>query len=114
MKGVLMIATMPANETRNARDLVAPVADEIRLMAPQAEAARLLPDDLVDCLKEAGLFSVYTPIEFGGLELPLPEALRVVEEVARHDGSTGWIVALGIHNILFTSALDKSAAARVL
>src|SRR5438874_3248073 len=109
-----MIATMPANETRNAKDLVAPVAGEIRLVAPQAEAARRLPDELVDCLKDAGLFSIYTPREFGGLELPLPEALRVVEEVARHDGSTGWTVALGVANVLFTSVLPEASAARVL
>jgi alkylation response protein AidB-like acyl-CoA dehydrogenase len=113
-KGVLMIATMPVNTTRNPKELVAPVADEIRLLAPQAEAARRLPNELVDCLKRAGLFSIYTPREFGGLELPLPEALRVVEEVARHDGSTGWIVALGVANILFTSVLEEASAARVL
>ena len=109
-----MIATMPANQTRTAKELVAPVADEIRLMAPQAEAARRLPDELVECLKDAGLFSIYTPGEFGGLELPLPQALRVVEEVARHDGSTGWTVALGVANILFTSVLPEASAARVL
>jgi alkylation response protein AidB-like acyl-CoA dehydrogenase len=83
-----MIATLPADEARTTEDLVAPVVGEIRLMAPQAEASRRLPDELVACLKQAGLFSIYTPKEFGGLGLPLPEALHIVEEVARHDGST--------------------------
>ena len=88
-KEFLMIATLPARETRTTEDLVAPVAGEIRMMAPQAEASRRLPVELVACLKQAGLLSIYMPKEFGGLELPLPDALRVVEEVARHDGSTG-------------------------
>jgi alkylation response protein AidB-like acyl-CoA dehydrogenase len=109
-----MVATIAADKTRGAAELVGPVAREIRQLAAHAEAARRLPDDLVTGLKEAGLFSIYTPKAFGGLELPLPEALRVVEEVAQHDGSTGWTIALGVANSLFTSVLPKASAARVL
>jgi alkylation response protein AidB-like acyl-CoA dehydrogenase len=106
--------TRPSNETLHVDQLVAPVADKIRRLAPLAESKRRLPDELVDDLKQAGLFSIYTPKAFGGLELPLPEALRVVEEIARHDGSTGWTVALGVVNTLFTSALTEASALRVL
>src|SRR5438309_5467798 len=111
-----MIATLSAQEgsLKTAQELVAPVADRIRRTAPEAEATRRLPDDFVRLLKDAGLFSIYTPRQFGGLELPLPEALQVVEEVSRHDGSTGWTVALGVANSLFTSVLSDPAAARVL
>jgi alkylation response protein AidB-like acyl-CoA dehydrogenase len=59
------------------------------MAAAEAEAMRRLPDDLMQLLKNAGLSSIYTPRAFGGLEFSLPDALRVVEEVARHDGSTG-------------------------
>ncbi len=107
-KETLMIATTTAEE------LVRPVADDIRRTAAQAEAERRLPADLFARLMDAGLFSIYTPKEFGGLDLPLPEALRVVEEVSRHDGSTGWTVALGFANSLFTSVVSKAAAAKVL
>ncbi len=103
-----MIAAMTA------ADLVQPVADEIRKAAPQAEAERRLPGSLMSRLVDAGLFSIYTPREFGGMDLPLPEALRVVEEVSRHDGSTGWTVALGFANGLFTSSLPEASAARIL
>ena len=109
-----MTATLTKSEERGVDDLVAPVAAEIRQLAPQAEANRRIPDKLMHDLKQAGLFSIYTPKAFGGLELPLPDALRVVEEVARHDGSTGWTVALGVANALFTSALPEESAARVL
>jgi alkylation response protein AidB-like acyl-CoA dehydrogenase len=103
-----MIATM------NAEGLVAPVAEEIRAMAAQAEAERRLPDALLSSLMDAGLFAIYTPAEFGGLQLPLPDALRVVEEVSRHDGSTGWTVALGVGNTIFTAVLPDASAAQVL
>jgi alkylation response protein AidB-like acyl-CoA dehydrogenase len=98
----------------NTHDLVGPVADDILRMADQAEADRCLPRPLMDRLMDAGLFSIYTPRMFGGLELPLPEALQVVEEVSRLDGSTGWTVALGFANDLFTSILPDDSAARVL
>src|SRR5918912_382376 len=100
-----MIATLPAQvgSLKTAEELVAPVADEIRRTATEAEAMRRLPNDLMSALKDAGLFSIYTPMQFGGLELAVPDALRVVEEVAHHDGSTGWIVALGLANSVFTS-----------
>lgn len=97
-----------------ARELVAPVAEDILAAAAEAEAERRLPDGLVARLKEHGLFSIYTPREFGGMELPLPKALRTVEEVARLDGSTGWTVALGIANAYFLSSLPDESATRIL
>lgn len=100
--------------TFQAEALVEPVADEIRSTAAQVEAERRIPKQLFERLMSAGLFSIYTPKQFGGLELPLPEALRVVEEVSRHDGSTGWTVALGVANSIFTSVLSDEAATRVL
>jgi alkylation response protein AidB-like acyl-CoA dehydrogenase len=110
-----MLATLPTEQSfSTAEQLVAPVADQIRKTAPEAEAMRRLPNDLMRLLKDAGLFSIYTPKQFGGLDLPVPDALRVVEEVARHDGSTAWIVALGLANGVFTSMLPESSAARVL
>jgi indole-3-acetate monooxygenase len=98
----------------NTQDLVGPVADEILRMADQVEADRSLPRPLMDRLMEAGLFSIYTPRMFGGLELPPPEALHVVEEVSRLDGSTGWTVALGFVNDLLTCVLPDESAASVL
>jgi alkylation response protein AidB-like acyl-CoA dehydrogenase len=111
-----MVATVTqtTREYTTPEALVAPVAGEIRRTAAQAEAERRLPNELLDQLMDAGLFSIYTPAKFGGMELPLPDALRVVEEASRHDGSTGWTVALGIANGYFTSAVDEAAARRVL
>jgi alkylation response protein AidB-like acyl-CoA dehydrogenase len=84
------------------------------MAAAEAEAMRRMPDDLMHVLKDAGLFSIYTPTHFGGHELTLPDALRVVEAVAQHDGSTGWTVALGLANGVFTAMLPEASAARVL
>jgi len=122
-----MVATLspkPAFSDRNshfdsksasaAEAFVAPVADQIHRSTAEAEAMRRLPNDLMHVLKDAGLFSIYTPEQFGGLELAVPDALRVVEEVARHDGSTAWVVALGLANDVFTSMVPEASAARLL
>lgn len=95
------------------QDLVGPVAADILAAADEIESRRALPDPLMERLVEAGLFSIYTPAEYGGLDLPLPAALEVVEEVARLDGSTGWTIALGVVNGLFTAALSEAAAATI-
>jgi alkylation response protein AidB-like acyl-CoA dehydrogenase len=108
------MTTLVTQDPPAIEELVAPVANAIRATAAQTEAERRLPNDLLAQLMEAGLFSIYTPKEFGGLDLPLPEALRVVEGVSRHDGSTGWTVALGFANGYFTAVLDQAAAATVL
>jgi alkylation response protein AidB-like acyl-CoA dehydrogenase len=97
----------------NTHDLVGPVAADILAQADRAERERQLPGPLMDRLVEAGLFSIYTPRQFGGLGLELPEALAVVEEVSRLDGSTGWTVALGFSNEFFTSVLEDEYAARI-
>jgi alkylation response protein AidB-like acyl-CoA dehydrogenase len=68
---------------------------EIRARAAEAEAMRRMPPDLVDKLKAAGVFRIYAPRSHGGLELDFPEGLKVIEEVARIDGSAGWTVMIG-------------------
>jgi alkylation response protein AidB-like acyl-CoA dehydrogenase len=98
----------------NPQEMVAPVADDILAMADDAESERRLPDKLMAKLTDAGLFAIYTPRQFGGMGLALPDALRVVEEVAKYDGSTAWVVALGFANDLFTSAIPADSAAQVL
>jgi indole-3-acetate monooxygenase len=97
----------------NAQELVAPVAADITRLADQAERERKLPDELMASLRRARIFSIYTPKQFGGMGLALVDALQIVEEVSRLDGSTGWVVSLGFANDLFTSVIDQQAAAKV-
>ena len=76
-----------------AEDLVRPVATDIRRLAAQAEAERRLPEALLDAITQ-------------------PEALRVTEEVSRHDGSTGWTISLGIANSVFTGPVSGGRGPR--
>ena len=64
------------------------LAPEIRERAPEAEALRRMPPDLVAKLKAAGVFRIYAPRSHGGLELDFPEGLKLIQEVAKADGFT--------------------------
>ena len=72
-------------------------APRIKARAAEIEAGRQLPRDLVLEMAEAGLFKVALPEAEGGLGADVITALKVIEEVARADGSTGWCVAMGIN-----------------
>lgn len=106
--------TTTAVRPRTPEDIVAPVAAAIREHADEQERARRMPESLHRMLREAGLFAIYVPPELGNGGLAVPEALRVVEEVARIDGSTGWTVALAFASDLFTGILGAEDAKRVI
>ena len=78
-------------------DVARALAPRIRARAAEIEAARELPKDLLAELVEARLFKVALPENEGGLGADVVTSLRVIEEVARADGSTGWCVAMGIN-----------------
>ncbi|HYB41603.1 MAG TPA: acyl-CoA dehydrogenase family protein [Candidatus Methylomirabilis sp.] len=73
------------------------LAPRIRARAAEIEAARQLPADLVAEMASPGLFRVAVPEAEGGLGADIMTALRVIEEVARADGSTGWCLAMAVN-----------------
>jgi alkylation response protein AidB-like acyl-CoA dehydrogenase len=73
------------------------LAPRIRARADEIEAGRQLPADLVQELAAARLFKVALPEAEGGLGADVVTALRVIEEVSRADGSTGWCTAMAIN-----------------
>jgi alkylation response protein AidB-like acyl-CoA dehydrogenase len=56
----------------------------------EIERERRLPQALVDELLDAGLFGLLLPRAYGGVEAEPVVFMQVLEEVARHDGSTAW------------------------
>ena len=91
------MTTVTAPATTNALDVARALAPRIRARAAEIEAARQLPADLVMDLANARLFKVALPEAEGGLGADILTALRVIEEVARADGSTGWCLAMAIN-----------------
>ena len=74
-------------------------AEEISLIARErameTEKARQVSADLIDKMKEAGLFRIMQPRRFGGFEYGYDVFVEAVSIVASGDGSTGWVYSLG-------------------
>lgn len=66
------------------------VAPRVAAAADEIERERRLPAHLLAALHEAGLFRLLLPRSLGGAELDPPIFVRVIETVAKADGSTAW------------------------
>jgi alkylation response protein AidB-like acyl-CoA dehydrogenase len=66
---------------------LAPLA---RAFSAEAEQMRQTPPALAAEITAAGIYQMYLPRSVGGPETPPLTAFRVVEELARADGSVGW------------------------
>lgn len=85
------------------RPLILDCRDEI-------ESARRLPPQLVQAMKDARIFSMSMPREWGGPEIDPLTQVRVVEALSMADASVGWTAMLGLHAGYFAAFLDQSAA----
>lgn len=59
-------------------------------LAPETERRRGLPDALINDLKQTGIFAALIPARYGGLGVPFPEFMRLIQQVAAADASTAW------------------------
>src|SRR5215213_703642 len=72
------------------------VDEQIIPKAEHYDAADEFPEDIVEQMKELGLFGVTIPEEYGGMGLDLTTYVMIVEELSR-----GWISISGIINTHF-------------
>ena len=70
---------------------LAPKIDAVRDVI---ERERALPAGLVDAMRAAGLFALWLSKTLGGPELSAVDYIRVIEAVARADGSAGWCASI--------------------
>jgi alkylation response protein AidB-like acyl-CoA dehydrogenase len=85
------------------------LAPAIARRAPEIEAARRIPGDLVEALIDAGCFRLLVPRSHGGIGADLPSALPVLEALARADGSVGWTVMIGAGAWCDLAALPRAS-----
>lgn len=62
--------------------------------AERGERDRRLTDEVVDALRDAGLFRLTAPRRAGGYEVDVRTFVDVCAEVSRGDGSAGWVMML--------------------
>ena len=73
--------------------------------ARQQEMAeqKRLPAEIVELLREAGIYRMLVAKRFGGDEASPSEFLRLIERIATTDASTGWVASFGFSAIYLSS-----------
>jgi indole-3-acetate monooxygenase len=77
---------------------------EVRARRRDFAAQRRLDSDIVELMKQAGVFRMLVARRFGGAEATPSDFYRLVERIASADGSSGWIASFG-HAAIYLSAL---------
>lgn len=86
---------------------------ELRADAPAIEAARRLPDAWSRRFAEAGFYRIFVPAAYGGLELPPRDFVRVVESLARADGSAAWVTFIAASSGSVLAYLPEASAREI-
>jgi alkylation response protein AidB-like acyl-CoA dehydrogenase len=92
---------------------VSQLAPRINAAAETIEQDRRLPSDLLEGLHEAELFRMLLEKRFRGAELRPSDFAAVIEEVAKHDGSTAWCLCQANGCAMSASFLDDEVANQI-
>lgn len=87
--------------------------EELRGYSHRAEQDGTLTSEQLAIIYERKWFKLFVPKKYGGLELTVPEGVRLEEKLAQIDGSLGWTVTLCGGANLFVGYLDQSIAASI-
>jgi indole-3-acetate monooxygenase len=94
-------------------DAVRELAPRLRASSEWIESHGRLPESLFDALAEIGVFKAHLPSSLGGCSATLCELAPVIEEIARADGSAGWLAYVGSEALRQTLRLDEAVAREV-
>jgi alkylation response protein AidB-like acyl-CoA dehydrogenase len=83
---------------------------EIRNYTFETEAARSLPQTVLDIAYGQQWFQLLVPKAFGGKELALPETVRLFEAITWADANVGWCINLGAGANMFSGYLEEGVA----
>ena len=84
----------PSSALSSLLDTVRQIEPVIRAYATDAEKERRLHATVADAMRECGLYRMWRPRAFGGLEVDPMTAFQVFEEVSRIDSAAGWNLQL--------------------
>jgi alkylation response protein AidB-like acyl-CoA dehydrogenase len=94
---------------RRASEL-APAIQDCRV---EMDSSRKLPCRLVEALRSAGMFRLFTPARFGGYEADPVTFVKIVEELSAVDASVGWVVSVCSVGGLFAGYMPEESAAQI-
>jgi len=101
----------PANEQPAAgtslTDRIRAVLPLIEAAVPRTTAERRVSDEVIEALRQAGMWRVYVPREYGGAEESVLEVVRAIRMVARICPSTAWVIGVLSAHPFITSLYSR-------
>jgi indole-3-acetate monooxygenase len=88
------------------------VIAEITQRREEFERLSHVPRDVIDKLKQVGIYRAATPRRFGGDARAPGEFLELIERIATADGSAAWVASFGSAN-LYLAALPLATQAEI-
>ncbi len=82
-------------------------------LAEQTESDRALPGELIEQLREAGLFHLCLPRSLGGPEAEAGEMFMALEALGRGDGAVGWCAMIASTSCLLGAYLPVEDATEI-
>lgn len=96
---------------RRIRDAVSELVPLLRKNALASERSGAVTQESLEALRATGLFAASLPLEYGGHALGARDMAEIVVQVARGDGSAGWITMIAsAHSRIVLSLPDKTTA----
>ncbi|MCB7154242.1 acyl-CoA dehydrogenase family protein [Bacillus stercoris] len=89
---------------RNATELV----PYLQKFAAKIDEDRHIPDEVIQKVSEAGLFKLGTLKKYGGHEVSIRAMVEIISEVAKGNGSVGWVVQI-INGNNYNASLSLSS-----
>ena len=86
------------------------LVEELRSYSHRAEQEGRLTAEQLTIIHDRKWFKLFVPKKYGGLELTVPEGVRLEEKLAQIDGSMGWTVTLCGGANLFVGYLNQTMA----
>lgn len=90
-------------------DRIRSLLPQIAAVAARTEADRRVSDEVIEALRQAGMWRVYVPKSYGGSEESIVEVTRCIRMVAQVCPSTAWVIAVLCAHPFITSLYCKRA-----
>ena len=84
------------------------LAPLIRERSRQAEIARRPQDEVIEAVRESGLFSMMVPKRYGGDELDIDSFFEVVLILSEADAAMGWLIGFYIEHAYWLAGYPES------
>ena len=79
----------------------------------EIESARRLPPDIANDMRQAGVFRMLVPTEYGGLEVHPKTFIETLKRISIGDGAAGWNAMIGSTTGMLSASLDKQVAQEI-